>query len=140
MVIARLSNRSYGASDGATSYSKGVMGEKVAVSFLRQMGHVIIARRFKTKYGEIDIISEDRAQNLLLFVEIKMRKHGSIALRNMELISNNQILRNCRSASYFLSCEESSCYCEHQMRFDLALVDCVSVVRYIENAWEYLDE
>ena len=52
----------------------GLKGEEAVCSFLVQKGHMIIARNFKTKFCEIDIVSlyEDR----LYFTEVKYRKNS----------------------------------------------------------------
>lgn len=49
----------------------GKDGEDRAVSFLRSKGYRILARNFRTKFGEIDIICRDK--NCLVFVEVKTR-------------------------------------------------------------------
>jgi putative endonuclease len=48
-------------------------GEDKAVSFLRSKGYRILARNFRTKFGEIDIICRDK--DWLVFVEVKTRSN-----------------------------------------------------------------
>ena len=36
----------------------GTWGESVAAEYLKECGHVIIARNVRTPYGEIDIVTE----------------------------------------------------------------------------------
>ena len=50
----------------------GKLGEELAVDALRGMGYAILARRYRTRYGEIDIIAQD--QDTLVFVEVKARR------------------------------------------------------------------
>ena len=50
----------------------GSQGEDQAASFLVQKGYKIIARNFRTKLGEIDIVALD--QKCVVFVEVKTRK------------------------------------------------------------------
>ena len=57
---------------GTTSRELGNLGEEKIAEFLASKGHEIIARNFKTKYFEIDIIS--KLDNSLFFTEVKYRK------------------------------------------------------------------
>jgi putative endonuclease len=49
----------------------GRLGENLAVAELERRGYAILARRYRTRYGEIDIIADDRGT--LVFVEVKTR-------------------------------------------------------------------
>jgi putative endonuclease len=51
--------------------SLGKSGENLAATYLKQHGYTIIARNFKARYGEIDIICVK--DNVLIFVEVKTR-------------------------------------------------------------------
>lgn len=55
----------------------GKSGEELAAALLEGSGYRIIARNYKTKLGEIDIIAYDK--DTICFVEVKTRhsdKHG----------------------------------------------------------------
>jgi putative endonuclease len=49
----------------------GLLGEELAVRALERRGYAILARRYRTRHGEIDIIADD--QGTLVFVEVKAR-------------------------------------------------------------------
>jgi len=49
----------------------GDLGERLAVKFLRRGGYGILARKYRCKFGEIDIVAKDR--NTLVFVEVRSR-------------------------------------------------------------------
>src|SRR3982750_5041598 len=49
----------------------GLLAESRAAAFLMAKGYRILAKRFRTRYGEIDIVA--RRRNLLAFVEVKAR-------------------------------------------------------------------
>ncbi|EYS92540.1 TIGR00252 family protein [Bartonella bacilliformis str. Heidi Mejia] len=57
--------------DRRKSFYRGIRSEKWAAWWLRLKGFRIVARRFKTKSGEIDLIA--RRGNLVLIVEVKAR-------------------------------------------------------------------
>jgi putative endonuclease len=49
----------------------GKQGEDLACSELSRRGYVILARRYRTKYGEIDIVARDGST--IVIVEVKTR-------------------------------------------------------------------
>ena len=53
------------------AFRTGLSAEARAAAFLMAKGYRILAKRFRTRYGEIDIVA--RRRNLLAFVEVKAR-------------------------------------------------------------------
>jgi putative endonuclease len=53
----------------------GARAESVAALFLEARGLTIVARNFRTRRGEIDIIARDGAT--LVFVEVRLRRSQS---------------------------------------------------------------
>jgi putative endonuclease len=51
--------------------SLGLLGENVACDELRRRGYEILERRYRTRYGEIDIVAKDG--ETIVFVEVKAR-------------------------------------------------------------------
>lgn len=49
----------------------GKSGEDIACRELQRLGYAILARRYRTRYGEIDIVARDGAT--IVFVEVKAR-------------------------------------------------------------------
>ncbi len=49
----------------------GRQGEDLACEELRRRGYAILARRFRTRHGEIDIVARDG--DVLVFIEVKAR-------------------------------------------------------------------
>jgi putative endonuclease len=52
----------------------GKFGEDIACAELERLGYVILARRHRTRYGEIDVIADDGGTTV--FVEVKTREGG----------------------------------------------------------------
>jgi putative endonuclease len=52
---------------------KGDAGEFVAYDFLRSNGYRIVARKYRRRSGEIDLIGWDK--DVLTFIEVKFRAH-----------------------------------------------------------------
>src|SRR5438132_1699494 len=53
------------------AFRTGLSAESRAAAYLMAKGYRILAKRFRTPYGEIDIVA--RRRNLLVFVEVKAR-------------------------------------------------------------------
>jgi putative endonuclease len=49
----------------------GKLGEDLACAELSRLGYAILARRYRTKYGEIDIVARDGST--IVIVEVKTR-------------------------------------------------------------------
>ncbi len=56
----------------------GQQGEIIAQNYLIAQGCTILHTNYHSRYGEIDIIAEDRA-GVLLFIEVKYRKNEFFA-------------------------------------------------------------
>ncbi len=52
-----------------------VLGEDIAVDYLKKKGYKIIERNFRKKYEEIDIVAT--FDSTLVFIEVKTRKSDS---------------------------------------------------------------
>ena len=50
----------------------GILGEELAVAELERRGYAVLARRYRTPCGEIDIVADDGGT--LVFVEVKARE------------------------------------------------------------------
>lgn len=82
--------------------SLGNWGEIDAIEFLRKKGYQIVAKNFRTKIGEIDIIG--KKDDLLVFVEVKARV-GDLKGKPWESISFFK-LKHLKKAIYFYLMEK----------------------------------
>jgi putative endonuclease len=55
----------------------GIDGETMACEELEKLGYAIIERRYRTRFGEIDVIANDRGT--VVFVEVKTKTDSSFA-------------------------------------------------------------
>src|SRR5205809_8091319 len=93
----------------------GHAAEWRAVWRLRLAGYSILARRYKTRLGEIDIVA--RRGGILAFVEVKARTDFEKAGFSLH---TRQFGRVARAASLFLAHHPR--YAAHSVRFDALLV------------------
>ena len=110
------------------AYRRGVFAETIAGLLLRFKGHRIVARRYKTPVGEIDLVALKGKR--LAFVEVKRRKSFEDAAEALPTRSRRRIVR---AAQYWLAAHPS--YNGHDMRFDVVLTAPWSWPHYIENAF-----
>ena len=59
------------APERVAAFRTGISAESRAAAFLMAKGYRILARRFRTPHGEIDIVA--RRRSLIAFVEVKAR-------------------------------------------------------------------
>lgn len=98
----------------SNSYETGRQSEDWAATYLQGLGWSILARNFRGRRGEIDLVA--RQGKTLVFVEIK----GSLRLPRIESILPRQISRVRGAAVEFLKVHHLSQ--ESEMRFDVLLV------------------
>lgn len=110
------------------SYYFGLIAEKIAAWYLRMCLYQIIAHRYKTQVGEIDLIA--RKRNTLIFLEIKARKDTAL----MDFITNRQKNRINKAAQYFLLYNPK--YQKFNIRFDAIIVDRFFLIKHFKNYWQ----
>ena len=60
---------------GQESRLLGRWGEALAADFLRQRGYEIVAAGWRCRFGELDLVAQDRTY--LCFVEVKLRRSAA---------------------------------------------------------------
>ncbi len=97
------------------AYRLGHSSEWLAATALMLKGFRIVARRYRTKLGEIDLIA--RRGNLVLIVEVKARK---TLMEAMEAVARECEWRIEGAADLWLSRQRD--HAKISMRFDLVAV------------------
>jgi putative endonuclease len=110
----------------------GRWAESLAAWSLRLRGYRIVARRFRTPQGEIDLVA--RRGRLVAFVEVKARIDLEQALA---ALGPHQRERTARAAAWFLARHPS--YAGHALRFDLVAVRPWRMPRHLIDAWRLDD-
>ena len=77
----------------------GRKGEQMAADALRERGYRIVEQNFRCRYGEIDLIAEERGD--LVFVEVKTRRGTSFG-RPEEAVTPTKRRKLAEVASYYL--------------------------------------
>lgn len=83
-----------------TSKLSGAWGEALAAEYLRKKHYKIVAVGYHCRFGEIDLIVQDR--KFLVFVEVKLRKTADFA-KAMEYVDRRKQDRIRITASMYLS-------------------------------------
>jgi putative endonuclease len=117
------------------TYQKGLLAEFAALILLKLKGYKILARRYKTFLGEIDIIAQKK--NCLIAIEVKLRK--SINIQNGflidEVVTKNQRERIKRTINSFIKSNYKK-YSNQNVRFDLVVISPYKLPHHFINFWE----
>jgi putative endonuclease len=130
----RAGRTSAGAIDQSNSarqvaFRFGLSAESRAAALLVAKGYRVIARRFRTPVGEIDIIA--RRRRVLIFVEVKARDNFDDAA---EAVGKRQQARIIAAAGYWLAARPEDA--ESDMRFDVILVVPGRLPRHLMAAFD----
>jgi putative endonuclease len=110
------------------AYRSGLFAETLAAFLLRLKGHRIIARRYKTPVGEIDLVALKGRR--LVFVEVKRRKTREDAAWTLPARQRRRIVR---AAQYWLAGHPA--FAGHDIAFDVVLTAPWTWPRHIANAF-----
>jgi putative endonuclease len=96
--------------------NRGVLAENLAAAFLEQQGLKIVARNYRCRFGEIDLVAE--SGTTLVFVEVRARasaEYGGAA----ESITAAKRRRLIAAARHYLATRRNRRPC----RFDVVLLN-----------------
>ncbi len=118
----------HGRMRGLTAFHSGLAAEHCVERHYERRGCDVLARRWRSAAGEVDLIARQGAQTV--FVEVKQaRDHARAAAR----IAPAQARRIMAAALEYLDAAGQGA--DSDMRFDMALVDGTGRVEVLENAF-----
>lgn len=112
----------------AKAEAHGHFAEFVALMYLRLKGYRLLAQRFKSPQGEIDLIM--RRRDVTAFIEVKARSsrdHG------VEAVTMTQSKRIAAAARFWMARDKISN--RNFCRFDIVVVSPYLLPHHIENAF-----
>jgi putative endonuclease len=110
------------------AYRRGHAGERLAGLRLMLTGYRILARRYRTKVGEIDLIA--RRGDVVAFIEVKRR--GALTV-GLEAVTPQAQARIRRAAEAYI--QRNPALAERVLRFDVMVVTPWAWPRHIVDAW-----
>ena len=111
------------------AYRAGLLAEATAALMLRLKGHRILARRYKTPVGEIDLVALKGKR--LRFVEVKQRRRFEDAGFAIPTRSRRRIMR---AAQYWLAGHPK--FSGFEMSFDVVLAGRWAFPRHLADAFQ----
>lgn len=111
------------------AFRLGLSAESRAALLLVAKGYRIAARRWKTPFGEIDIVA--RRRQALVFVEVKARERAEDAA---EAVTERTKRRIIAAAELWLAHRPDDALCD--IRFDVILVTPGRMPQHIANAFD----
>ena len=117
------------SAERVVAFQTGLSAESRAAAFLIAKGYRILARRFRTPYGEIDIVA--RRRNLLAFIEVKARANLDEAAY---AVTARQQARIIAAAQAWLMAHPE--HAEFELRFDAMLIAPRKLPRHLVAAFD----
>ena len=111
------------------AFRTGLSAESRAAVYLMAKGYRILAKRFRTPYGEIDIVA--RRRNLLVFIEVKARASLDDAAY---AVTPRQQARIIDAAQGWLAAHPE--HAEFDLRFDAILIAPRHLPRHLLAAFD----
>lgn len=109
--------------------NSGEQAERRAGGFLQLQGLKLLARNYRCRFGEIDLIMQDG--ETLVFVEVRLRSSNSFGGAATSIDRHKQ-QRLIRTAQHYLSQLPRTPPC----RFDAVLMDEGHKVQWLKNAFD----
>jgi putative endonuclease len=127
--MARRSKADPPRPERVAAFGLGLSAESRAAAYLVAKGYRIVARRFRTPFGEVDIVA--RRRGVLVFVEVKARSTLDAAAESLQVRQQRRIAD---AAAFWLSLNPHDVGSD--IRFDAMLVAPGKIPRHIQAAFE----
>jgi putative endonuclease len=112
----------------AAAEKRGHFAEFVALMYLRLKGYRLLARRFKSHHGEIDLVM--RRGDVTAFIEVKARATRDLGVEAVTVFQSKRI-----SAAAGLWMARDKQATRDFCRFDIVVVSPYQLPHHIENAF-----
>jgi putative endonuclease len=117
------------AAERVAAFRTGLSAEARAAAYLMAKGYRILAKRFRTRYGEIDLVA--RRRDLLIFVEVKARASLDDAAY---AVTQRQQRRIIDAAQAWLMAHPE--HAKFELRFDAVLIAPRRLPRHLLAAFD----
>lgn len=118
-----------GEADRRRAERRGRRAEAAAAWLLRAKGYRVLARRFRSPVGEIDLIVT--RGRLIAFVEVKVRPTFAAGA---EAVTPNAQRRIARAASAWLAAHPA--FADRDFRFDVIVATTARLPRHVAGAFD----
>ncbi|MCB9959170.1 MAG: YraN family protein [Rhodospirillaceae bacterium] len=108
---------------------RGRTAEERAAALLEAQGYTILARRYRVRGGEVDLIAAD-PDGVVAFVEVKARAVGADALAAVGARQRARIVTG--ALTYVAETPERAA---SPLRFDVVAVDGTGALHHLADAW-----
>jgi len=117
----------------ASTQATGKYAEDLALAYLTEQGLQLVTRNFTSRYGEIDLIMQDR--DCLVFVEVRYRTHHQLVdgVTSIDTRKQNRLLRTAR---YYLQVKKVNI--DTSARFDIISIthkQDKTAIEWLQNAF-----
>ncbi|MCH2547327.1 MAG: YraN family protein [Alphaproteobacteria bacterium] len=124
------------ANSKQVAHQWGVEAEALAAEFLRHKGYRILAERWRTGAGEIDVLAAENSETLVV-VEVKARQKTSDGLWSVTPAKQKRLVR---AAEVALSHHEKftglAPLTHLNIRFDVVIITPDNAPEHLINAWQ----
>ena len=125
----KLASEKLASPERVAAFRTGLSAESRAAALLMAKGYRILAKRFKTPYGEIDLVAKKR--NLIAFIEVKARARLDDAAY---AVTPRQQQRIIDAAQGWLMAHPE--HAEFELRFDAILIAPRHLPRHLLAAFD----
>jgi putative endonuclease len=113
-----------------SKFAVGLRAQKIAEEYLSARGCEILARNYRRRDGEIDLIARENPSGYILFIEVKFRASTDFGLPR-ESVNNAKQQKIIQTAKHFIAQENLH---DNDFRFDVIEI-LGEDLNHIENAF-----
>ena len=117
------------AAERAKRAELGARAEELCADFLRRSGLRVLARNWRCRHGEIDLVAEEGGT--LVFAEVRLRRNGRFGGAAESVTTAKRVRLIAAARLYLMRRPDADC------RFDVLLLDCLEAerIRWIRSAF-----